>query len=388
MVDVSDVALFDKLEDRLTAQLILTLEHSPKDEVLKGFLEHFGLKEDIKDVNFDLQIQEVSSIPDAMIEGKRFLVYVESKLGEEANPVQIEKHFLGGKGKKQIFFVLCITGGLARPKGIAIAETNLRKKGETPDFKWINWKTLYKMFKGIEKKLKDEKSIFLLKSFNSTLENLDLAGFIMFEKGEIQAGKSLVEKYNDLLEKCNLLSKEITQRLEQKGIKLIRFDRDGRSQNSCDAITWAYFFYNKRNWKPIRKQWEEGSLAYYGFQFDEGTLCLGITANEKLIYKKEAKWRGLLQSMPTPTPSIWYWIRREQEKKEAESVEAFLEKLTETESDETITSVDIFWTLDLTETLEQDLPNMIVERITVFLEALEKYDLYLSKKLPKKKKSK
>lgn len=388
MVDVSDVALFDKLEDRLTAQLILTLEHSPKGEILKSFLEHFGLKEDVEDVNFDLQIQEVSSTPDAMIEGKKFLVYIESKLGEEVNPVQIENHFLGGKGKKQIFFVLCITGGLVRPKGIGIAETNLRKKGETPNFKWVNWKMLHNMFKGIEKRLDDETSTFLLKSFDSTLENLDLAGFIMFEKGEIQAGKSLVEKYNKLLEKCNILLKEVTQRLEQKGIKLIRFDRDGRSQNSCDAITLAYYFYNKRTWKHAKNEWEDGSLAYYGFQFDEGTIRQGIMVNGKLIYKKEAKWRGLLESMPTPTPSIGYWIRGKRENEETESIEAFLEKLTETELDETITNVDIFWTDDLTETLEQDLPNTIAKRITVFLSALEKYNLYLSKKYRKRRKSK
>ena len=49
MVDISDIVGFDNLEDRLTAQFIATLEHSPVDNVLKPFL---------KTVNFDLDFKK------------------------------------------------------------------------------------------------------------------------------------------------------------------------------------------------------------------------------------------------------------------------------------------------------------------------------------------
>ena len=39
MVGIWDIVRFEKREDRITAQLIATLEHSPKNKVLSKFLE-------------------------------------------------------------------------------------------------------------------------------------------------------------------------------------------------------------------------------------------------------------------------------------------------------------------------------------------------------------
>ena len=107
MVDISDIVGFDNLEDRLTAQFIATLEHSPVDNVLKPFLKtvNFDLdfKKDLEEVEFGLQIPEVSSIPDAKIEGKSFLIYIEVKRGDSVDSSQIERHFEGGKGKNPSF---------------------------------------------------------------------------------------------------------------------------------------------------------------------------------------------------------------------------------------------------------------------------------------------
>lgn len=153
MVNISDIVKPKSLEDRLTAQLLLTLEQCPPEIFLKPFLERIGIEEETEDISFGLQVKEISSIPDAKIEGSSFLVYIESKLGDNLDPIQILNHFKAGQGKKPKFCVLCITGGFDEPEGRKEALMRLEKSGLRPDIRWTSWRDIYKLAESAKTKM-------------------------------------------------------------------------------------------------------------------------------------------------------------------------------------------------------------------------------------------
>jgi len=230
--DISDIVEFDVLEDRLTTLFLVTLEHSST--VLKAFFKDINfdltLGNRIEEIEFGLQVREVSSIPDARIEGESFLVYIEIKLGDTVDSSQIERHYMGGKGRKPEFCVLCITSGLDKPTGVTDAEKKLKEKGETPNIRWTNWKMVYKLLRSHEKRVKDEKSRFLIRSLDTTLEKQGLVGFTGFEKGEFSLVRDFIEKYAKLLKKCNQLMDEVMEKLKKSSVERIGSYRNGRSR--------------------------------------------------------------------------------------------------------------------------------------------------------------
>ena len=377
MVDIIDIVESDALEDRLTAQFILTLEHSVRNEVLEPFMKaiNFGLdsRKDMKQIEFGLQVEEVNSIPDAKIEGDSFLVYIEVKIGDRVDSSQIERHFKGGKGRKPRFCVLCITGGLGKPSGVADAEDELKKKGENPNIQWTNWKKVHELMKGYQKRVKDEKSRFLIRSFNKTLEEQSLVGFTGFDKDEFAIAGDTVEKYARLLAKCNQLMSEVAEELKKRSIKQVGSYRNGRSNKELDVITYAEYWFNKNDWRPKPSdQWEDGSVAYIEFRFQDAITSVGVLVNGQTIYKKSADWKGLLQSLRST--GISYKIRNE-EWTEAESKQDFLEKIEETKDDESLERVDAELVIESEELRDLGvigIANVIVKCI----EYLEHHDLF------------
>jgi len=379
MVDISDIVGFESLEDRLTSQFIATLEHTPMDKVLKPFLKAIGfdlnIEKGIKEVKFGLQIQEVSSIPDAKIEGKSFLIYIEVKRGDSVDPSQIERHFEGGKGRKPKFCILCITSGLYKPSGIVEAERKLKEKEETSNIKWMNWKKVYELMKGSEKRVNDEKSQFLISSFNSTLEKQGLVGFTGFDKDEFTLAKELIEKYTQLLKKCNQLMYEVTEELKKSSIKQVGSYRDGRSTKKLDLLTYAEYWFNKENWVPTSPdQLEDGSVAFIGFMFWNAALVIGALVNRQIIYKKNVDWKGFLESFPFT--HISYKIIGG-ERTWAESTRELLDKIEETRSDKTLDRVFIDFIINSEEyELEKPEVKAITKFINQSLESLQQYGLF------------
>lgn len=384
MVDVSDITKFDKLEDRLTAQLIVTLEHSPRDKVLKPFLEKIGFKEEIEDVRFDLQVREVSSIPDAKIEGSSSLIYIESKLSDSLDPTQIVNHFEGGKGKKPRFCILCITTELSRPKAIREAQETLQERGEAPDIRWISWKEVYKLMKNLGSTVNDDKAVFLINSLNSTLEKRNLIGFTNFSKEEFVITKRLIRKYSNLLKRCNLLAEEVVKELEKNSIKLVYFNRDGRSTDRLDQTTYAMYYFNKKDWAPLPYtygQWEPGSVAYFGFRFKEALVGHGVWVNGDVIYKQDALWKSLVKQVMQEKEVWWLKYRTRGGWTDVESAEQFIRKLKETRNEKTITNVEICFPLSSIDKLQnEDIKELNTKLFTglikVDLDLLKSYSLF------------
>ena len=382
MVDVSDIVGFDALEDRLTALFIATLEHSPTDNVLKPFLKavNFDLnfKKDLEEVKFGLQIHEASSIPDAQIEGRSFLIYIEVKRGDSVDSSQVERHFEGGKGKKPKFCVLCITSGLYKPEGIKNAERKLKERGETPDIRWMNWKKVYELMKDSEKRVKDGKSRFLIKSLNSALEKHGLVGFTGFDEDEFMKAKEFIEKYETLLKKCNQLMYEVAEELKKHSIKQVYFNRDGRSTNKLDLITQALYYFNKQSWEPTSMQsWEKGSTVLVAFLFHSGMLAIGPVVLRQTLYKENLDWQGFLKSINVNLLKIRYKIRGEGLTR-AESTKEFLDKLEETREDKSLERVDfpLFVNYEEEELRKPQLVETIVKYIDKSLELLQQFSLF------------
>lgn len=378
MVDISDVVRFDNLEDRLTAQFITTLENSAADIVLRHFLEaiNFDLdfKRDLNGVQFGLQIRGGSRIPDAKIEGRNFLIYIEVKLGDSVDSSQIIGHFEGGKGKKQKFCVLSITSGVYAPQGVKDADSKLRERGEAPNIRWISWKKVYESMKRSEKEVKDEKERFLIKSFNSTLEKQGLVGFTGFEEDEFAAAIEPIERYTNLLRKCNQLMYEVAEELKKSSVKQVGYHRDGLSQKKLDLPTYASYFFNKDDWEPASFKWEKGSAAIIAFSFVNAGLFMGVTVTRQTLDKGNINWASFRKSFPFGniryriSDGGVFW---------AESIDSFFDEMEGTKSGETLEWADFLDVLSLEE-IGFQMPDVetIVKSIRVSLEFLQKNALY------------
>jgi hypothetical protein len=162
-------------------------------------------------------------------------------LGDSIDPGQIENHFEGGKGKKPIFLVLCITAGLEEPKSIQIASTRLRAKGESPDIRWVSWRKIYRLFKELPSSLNDDRATFLLSSFVETLERENLSGFTPFKKEQFLAVEEATPAFNETIQKWNLLMDETSSILEKHSIKKVYLSV------RCNSTEISARFSNKEN---------------------------------------------------------------------------------------------------------------------------------------------
>jgi hypothetical protein len=378
VVNLSDIVRFEKLEDRITAQLIATLEHSQRDRVLSKFFELFHFEYDGEEADFQLQVQEYESRPDAMIQSESFLICIEVKLGDAIDSAQIENHFEGGKGKKPRFVVLCITAGLDQPKGIKEATTRLQAKGESPDIRWISWKRIYGIIKDMANIRNDDKTSFLLNSLIETLRRENLSGFTNFKKEDFPKVKETIPAFTKTIEKCNMLMAEVASILEKESIEQVVFYRDGKATGKIDLVTEAKYVFSKKDWEPKDKDSLNGSEVIVQFFFGDAVLILGFQINKDVIYKQNAEWNALIQLIkekPEYNFGIGLIIQGRSTDVEPED---FLRRLEETREDKAIDSVFCWRYFDLSDTKTVALidPDTIATLIEGYLDLLQRHNLF------------
>lgn len=164
-----------QLEDNTTKALINSLEYSNKN-LLFNFFKHLNIKiKDSKVVNFDLQVGEDLSRPDALIQIDANNYFIESKIDAPLYRDQIERHLKADSTS----FLICIT---PREKDIEI----IKEIGKN-NLAFITWSEVYTFFKGQLRIHKEDQTRFLINQFLNYLETINVAPFNGWNKKDFEA---------------------------------------------------------------------------------------------------------------------------------------------------------------------------------------------------------
>lgn len=168
---------FDKqLEDNTTKALINTLESSEK-RLLMSLLKKAEI--DIKHLDrvaYDLQVDEESSRPDALIQiDNKYDILIESKVDSPLEEYQICKHLESLSNG----YLICIT-----PRE---EDKSVVQRIKKDNLRFISWKEVYLCFKEQLEKTKDEKSKFIIQEFLEYLEVANMAPFNGWNKKDFEA---------------------------------------------------------------------------------------------------------------------------------------------------------------------------------------------------------
>lgn len=167
---------FDKqTEDNTTKALINTLENGEKGLLMRFFKK---ARIDIKGydkVAYDLQVEEESSRPDALIQTDKCNIFIESKIDSPLKEDQIYRHLESISED----YLICIT-----PRD---EDRNIIQQIKKSNLRFVSWKEVYLCFKEQLEKTKDEKTKFIIQQFLEYLEAINMAPFSGWDKKDFEA---------------------------------------------------------------------------------------------------------------------------------------------------------------------------------------------------------
>lgn len=164
-----------QIEDNTTKALINTLEYSDK-SLLHLFLSKLNIYVD-KDAlpQFDMQVAEAFSRPDAQIKIGKSDIYIESKVHAVLDKSQIINH-LNSIGKS---FLIIIT-----PRE---SDHDIIKEISNPQLRFITWENIYIQFSYYLMERKKESNHFILEQFLKYIESINMAPFNGFQKEDFDS---------------------------------------------------------------------------------------------------------------------------------------------------------------------------------------------------------
>lgn len=164
-----------QLEDNTTKALINTLELS-SDSLLETFLGELKVPfEFTSRPQYDLQIAEDYSRPDAVIKVGNTKIYIESKVQASLDVKQLKRHIISIDNS----FLVYLTQN-EKDKDEILALNNKK-------IKYLSWYQLYEIFSGYMNSHEDEANNLILKHFLKYLESINMSPFTGFQKEDFDA---------------------------------------------------------------------------------------------------------------------------------------------------------------------------------------------------------
>ena len=207
-----------QLEDNLTKSLINLFEHSNKN-ILKDFLNGFGIIISSDDIIYDLQVANSGSRPDALIRTNDFDIFIESKYGAPFDSEQLQNHIKNSKG-----YILYISKQKYREE--------VTKKYQAENVVFINWIDIVIFL--IKERNKDTYSKnttthFLIQQFIDYMEELNMIPFNGWSDRDFEA---FLSTENENLRVANDERKRVKEKLE-----LFLNDSKEKFEKKCDFYT-------------------------------------------------------------------------------------------------------------------------------------------------------
>lgn len=171
----SDKLADKQIEDNTTKALINTLEYSDI-QLLHSFFYYMKVPFNKNQFpQYDLQVAELLSRPDAQIRLGRTDYYIESKVQAPLEEYQICNH-LTSIGESVLIIIT--------PRE---SDLDIVKKIKNPRLKFITWEKIYIQFSNYLMSRKNEDDNFILKQFLKYLESIGMAPFNGFTKEDFDS---------------------------------------------------------------------------------------------------------------------------------------------------------------------------------------------------------
>jgi len=299
----------EKDEDILTSRVFGIFNIVNKSLVLGKFLEKIGIKipkKEVEDAQIRLWEKHGECIPDAVIETKSNLIFVESKLDSPLSLEQLKTEYTQGNKESDSFYLLSVSKHFDLPQEIE----NLRKELKTDRLFWTSWQSLYTYLLPIEKSEDlDKTSKALIKDLRSFLEAKRLRGFSGFDKTNYKRITNAYESFDDFYNELSIFIQELESQLKRRGIELKRtgmtsFHRDGRGTRLDSPEEWVTSFvsfaFGRKAW-PFKRFWRD-NYFFVRFRLDEPDLYVGYRlrpdqpSHQKLLIDRKDKLLEYLKS--------------------------------------------------------------------------------------------
>jgi hypothetical protein len=207
-----------QLEDNLTKSLINLFEHSNKN-ILKDFLNGFGIIISSDDIIYNLQVANSGSRPDALIRTNDFDIFIESKYGAPFDSEQLQNHIKNSKG-----YILYISKQKYREE--------VTKKYHADNVVFINWIDIASFL--IKERNKDTypkntTTHFLIQQFIDYMEELNMIPFNGWSDRDFEA---FLSTENENLRDANDERKRVKEKLD-----LFLNDSKEKFEKKCDFYT-------------------------------------------------------------------------------------------------------------------------------------------------------
>jgi hypothetical protein len=207
-----------QLEDNLTKSLINLFEHSNKN-ILKDFLNGFGIIISSDDIIYNLQVANSGSRPDALIRTNDFDIFIESKYGAPFDSEQLQNHIKNSKG-----YILYISKQKYREE--------VTKKYHADNVVFINWIDIASFL--IKERNKDTypkntTTHFLIQQFIDYMEELNMIPFNGWSDRDFEA---FLSTENENLRDANDERKRVKEKLD-----LFLNDYKEKFEKKCDFYT-------------------------------------------------------------------------------------------------------------------------------------------------------
>ncbi|RJS92432.1 hypothetical protein CW705_02800 [Candidatus Bathyarchaeota archaeon] len=279
----------DKEEDVLTSRVFGILNRIDKIAVLGLILRNLGIKipdEEIKQAEIRLWEEYDGTIPDAVIETKSTLIFVECKLESPLIIEQLKREYKEGIAEEKDFYLLCITKHFLEPLEIKQA------RRECPKIVWTSWQELNAILRRTSESEKlDIISKGLISDLLKLLDAKGLRGFAGFKEinlKQIVKGTNAMHSY---FNEISIFIRELQSQLDPSEIVLKTrkgswFHRDGRGTRLEGPDDWITshltFAFGAKDW-PFTDFWSS-SYLFVRFYLVEG--------KDKVLFGYSMKTKG------------------------------------------------------------------------------------------------
>jgi hypothetical protein len=277
---------FENKEDLLTSDVFGTLKNIDRQMGLGNFLRCMNIpfsKDELENTEFlfweEMENGKIKRIPDVIIKTSSKLIFVEAKYKSPIDEKQLEDEYKIGVDQGHNFYLVCVTDGFEEPSEIK----DIGKKLNTTKIKWISWQKILEILKDGCGKM-DEVSKRYTEDLVKLMEHKGLRRFRGFEKDWIDKIIDSRSSFEKFYEEIYLFVKELTESLDEKGIKhtynegLIERDGTSTAKNWKKWITrYIEACYKGKEWEEL-SSWRDAYL-YVEFDLKKPVIWVGYDVN-------------------------------------------------------------------------------------------------------------
>ncbi len=215
-------------EDRLTYLAFSALKNSAR-KVLLEFLQELDIPAtdgEAEECRFRFWKNLGKRELDCVLEMKRMLILVESKLDSPVDLKQLREEYLEGARQIENFYLLLITDDFSEPNEVSRLKS---ASGVDPKrIRWLGWTSLFTNFARARERGIDLVSERVLGDVMKILRDAGLGSFQGLGNDDLQEWSTTADRVETIFREVRVFIKELNRNVKRQGIRLQRTRPRGR----------------------------------------------------------------------------------------------------------------------------------------------------------------